>query len=176
MATTVLSFIGSVFRSLKAFQGDSFGILIASKDFPSLMQQINAGKLDKIPYITQIISSFMKMDCLDQDRVSALLYLKVNKFTHSKDYLLKLSGTSHFSKSATGSAFVYFLSSLSFLKFRKYHHPDSQYTTLHLSECMTVVNSYRNQSAIKMQYFFGTSDTKAYQVDPVLPILTLEGT
>jgi Zn-dependent alcohol dehydrogenase len=77
VATTVLSFIGSVYRGLKAFQGDAFGILIASKDFPNLMQQINSGKLEKIPYITQIISSFMKMDCLDQDRVSALLYLKV---------------------------------------------------------------------------------------------------
>jgi hypothetical protein len=40
---------------------------------------------------------------------------------------------------------------------------------------MTVVNSYRNQPAIKMHYFFGTSDSKAYQVDAVLPILNLEG-
>ena len=80
MATIVLSFLGSVYRSLKAFQGDAFGVLISAKDFPLLMQQINSGKLDKIPHITQIISSFMKMDNLDQERVSALLYLKVIYF------------------------------------------------------------------------------------------------
>ena len=58
-----------------------------------------------------------------------------------------------------------------------YHSASSQYTTMHLSECMTVINSYQNQSEMRMSQIFENNHSRGQNelgFDHLPTILSLE--
>jgi hypothetical protein len=75
---TILYFVGDACQSVISV-GESYKRLCACKDFPALIQQVSLPTMDKIPFISRLIHSYMGPGMADIDRVRHFLDLKVLK-------------------------------------------------------------------------------------------------
>ncbi|KAJ3297144.1 hypothetical protein HK104_000800 [Borealophlyctis nickersoniae] len=132
VVSSTLTFCGYLFQRAFPRSGDAFYRLSSSKDYPSFLHQLC--HLDKIPHVAKILNAFIGSDVRDQDRVGILLGIK--EFMN-RDNL-------HPPPNYPSNRFIYLLSALSFLPSPPSHGSTRQYTTLHLSECLTILNAYKH--------------------------------
>ncbi|KAJ3331639.1 hypothetical protein HDU76_002646 [Blyttiomyces sp. JEL0837] len=164
--TTV--FLGTIMQ--KVFPRDCYARLTSSREFPQLLSQVSTATPEKVPFVAKVIRSYMPTSMPDAEKVRALLYLK--NIINSNSTMTKFMGlpTSPAPSSDTGNPFIYFLCAIQLDEAME--HPEitlhnrfplsskdglgsdvgksmssSQYTTLLLSECLTVVNTYRRVAA-----------------------------
>jgi hypothetical protein len=94
--------------------------------------------MDKIPYVACLIHAFLGQDIPDAECVRIFLELK-NTIGNEMIGTITAKGTS-------GVEFVFFLAAFNSLKGISIHSSTSQLTIFHLSECLTIINSYKSSS------------------------------
>ncbi|KAI9203728.1 uncharacterized protein BJ171DRAFT_599952 [Polychytrium aggregatum] len=136
---SVLCFFGAVFQV--AFNRDSFQRLSQARDYNHLIHQLKASSIEKFPYVASIVQSFMNSHMSDQEKARVLLTLKsqMTQPSSTKGHATLSIPTS------PQSLFLLFLCSLLYCDQNKHTNFQSQaqYTTLHLSECLTFINTHR---------------------------------
>lgn len=111
-----------------------------SKDFVPLIKLISLANMDKIPFIANIIKCTLDSTVDDKRLVKFILELKSNISIDSP----KLS------PSSSGSEYIFFLSAFNSFNDQSMHSMTNQTTIFHLSECLTIINSYKTIAQRKL--------------------------
>jgi hypothetical protein len=98
--------------------------------------------MDKIPYVACLLHSFLSEDISDAEMVRIFLELK-NSITNEM-------GGSLAPVKSSGVEYVFFLAAFNSIRGHSLHSPTSQLTIFHLSECLTVINSYKSSTQRKL--------------------------
>ncbi|KAI8908529.1 hypothetical protein EDD86DRAFT_191447 [Gorgonomyces haynaldii] len=115
--------------------GEGYKRLSSSRDFASLLQQISLPTMDKIPFISRLLHSFIGPKATDQDRLKIFLDLK------------NLINQNHATQSNKfGSQCIFFLASFNAIEDYPMHSNQSRLTLFNLSECLTIINSYHSSA------------------------------
>ncbi|TPX70633.1 hypothetical protein SpCBS45565_g01700 [Spizellomyces sp. 'palustris'] len=147
-ASCTLQFFGLALQHAFSSRGAAYQHLCSAKEFPSLVHQLsNPHTISKIPHIVAIFHQYMGTNLRDEERVRFWLEIKA---AMSRDTLptstITIGGIPSTNQSvpSTCNPFIFILAALSFLpNLRELHGPNRQLTTLHLSECLTVINTHR---------------------------------
>lgn len=134
--STIMYFIGDIANRVLP-PGESYKRLFNSREFSSLIQQLNLATMDKIPFIARIIHSFLGAALPEGERVRSFLEIK-SILTRQKET------PSVQSKSRSGTEFIFFLCSFNTIDEYVLHDPTYQFTIFHISECLTIMNSYKS--------------------------------
>ena len=113
---------------------DSYKRLSSARDYTNLIRLINLKSMDKIPFVANIIHSFIGQDIENRDLVRIFMELK-NSIISENSSLNK--------QAPTGTEFLFFLAAFDAIEESSLHSSNSQSTVFHLSECLTVINSFK---------------------------------
>jgi hypothetical protein len=128
--------------------------------------------MDKIPFISCLLHAFMGENVTDYERVRIILDIKN---VLGNDTLNPV-------KTTTGIEFLFFLAAFSSIK-GKLFSKTNQLTILHLSECLTVINTFKSPNQRKLLLIskdtnknastciISTVDLPSLQVTAILHIL-----
>lgn len=163
----ILVFFGDIF--IKTFGSESFARFKQNKEYTPLLMQLKFPYLEKFPQIAKILQSFMSFDMADHEKVEVLLSIKsilLSQQTQSRNNNQSQSNISQ-------SHFLYFLCSNINMEEKAQFQLRPQLTTLHLSECLTVLNTHRHTLQINLSLVqsFHQEETE-YEISSTLIILT----
>ncbi|KAI9096629.1 hypothetical protein DFS34DRAFT_650718 [Phlyctochytrium arcticum] len=159
-AAILLRCYGSALHKAFPARGGAYQRLSAAREFPLLLHMLTApsGRA-KVPYLTAILHHYMGPNLRDEERVRIWLDIKA---AMNRDFSIatpinisNTNNTTHAPNSSNNSTnkplplpasspFIFVLTALvSQPSIQTFHGPQRQLTTLHLSECLTIINTHK---------------------------------
>ncbi|XJO72260.1 hypothetical protein BDV3_003400 [Batrachochytrium dendrobatidis] len=138
-ATAIIYYVGDTCQYMLA-TGKSYKWLSMARDFNGVIQQISLPTMDKMPFIARILHAYLGPNISEIDRVR--IFMEIKASIH-KD---KLQWPATRSKSSSGSEFIFFLASFNAIYNYPIHSATYQFTVLHLSECLTIINAFKRSN------------------------------
>lgn len=112
--------------------------LSSCRDYLPLIRLTCLKSMDKIPYLANIIHSFLGSNASDADNVRVFLDLK--------NLISCDSQTTQLVRKTSGTEYLLFLAAFNVIECQHLHSESKQLTVFHLSECLSVINTYKTSN------------------------------
>lgn len=116
---------------------EAYRRLANCRDFTPVIRLVSLKTLDKIPFVANLIQVFLGTGTADAECVRIFLDLK-NMINEGSMTLSKQNSSN------TSSEYMFFFAAFNAIEFHRIHSASNQLTVFHLSECLTIINSYKS--------------------------------
>ena len=104
--------------------------------------------MDKIPFVANLVHAFLGPGTADAECVRIFLDLK-NIICESSSTILggaggNQGGNASGNQSSSSSEYLFFFAAFNAIDHHPIHSATNQLTVFHLSECLTIINSYKS--------------------------------
>ncbi|KAJ3373722.1 spermatogenesis-associated protein 4 [Kappamyces sp. JEL0680] len=157
---------------------ECFRKLSTAREFVNFIRLVSLKSMDKIPFVASVVHAFLGSGATDAECVKTFLELK-NAIMESHAVGSQLPMPS----SPTGAEYLFFLAAFNDLECHAIHASNKQLTVFHLSECLTVINSYKTSQQRRLLLvskdeekntscsIISTADLPSLEVSAILHIL-----
>ena len=128
---------------------EAFKRLASARDFTQTIRLVSLKTMDKIPFVANLVHAFLGTGTADAECVRIFMDLK-NIINESSSFSSgtggggNQGGNSSGNPSNTSSEYLFFFAAFNAIEYHQIHSASNQLTVFHLSECLTIINSYKS--------------------------------